>query len=148
MAQKPPTRSDWERLIVKIAGAFGEASIPYHLDASTALYVQGIDFEMDDLDITVKWGCLDCARKLFIKRAPSPISSTPSPSFHFDVDGLKVDVLAYESPTGLGDPADRVQISVAGVRVWTKTVDFYRRHMRADHPLANLVSEHFRNQQS
>ena len=58
MAQKPPTRSDWERLIVKIAGAFDEASIPYHLDASTALYVQGIDFEMDDLDITVKWGCL------------------------------------------------------------------------------------------
>lgn len=139
---KPPTRSDWERLIVMIAGTLDKERIPYHLDGSTALYVQGIEFEMDDLDITVKWGCLERARRIFSKYAPSPISSVPLSSFHFDADGLKVHVMAYESSTGLGDPVDRVQVSISNIMVWTKTVEFYRRHMRPDHPFAKLVSDH------
>lgn len=131
-----------------IAAKLNEADIPYHLDASTALYVQGFDFEMDDLDVTVKWGCLEQSRESFSQYAPSPISAESPHSFHFHVNGLKVHVMTYESSTGIGSPNDRVQVSVGNVMVWTKTVEFYRRHMRADHPLAKLISERSKDSQN
>lgn len=145
---KPPTRDDWERLIVRVAGALEHERIPYHLDASTALYVHGIDFEMDDLDITVKWGCLEQTRELFKQYAPTPISSAASPSFQFEVDSLIVHVMAHQSSTGIGAANDRTQVTVAHAMVWTKTVEFYHRHIGADHPLKPLVSDWLRQQVS
>ena len=136
----PATRERWENLIAKVAGILDQEGIPYHFDGSTAVYIQGIDFEMDDADVTVKWGYLERAREAFNRFQPSAITSANPPSFACHVDGLKVHVMTYESPTGLGAPSDRVQVSVAGLNVWAKTVDFYRRHIGPDHPLWHSLS--------
>lgn len=140
-----PKRSDWERLIVSVTQSLENAGIIYHLDGSTALFAHGIDFEMDDVDITVKWGQIETTREVFKQYEPSPLRSLSPDSFHFQIDDLKVHVMSYESPTGIGNLNDRVQVLINGSNVWSKTVDFYRRHMSRDHPLTDLVASYLDN---
>ena len=140
-----PKRNDWERLIVGITQTLENADITNHLDGSTAVFVHGIDFEMDDVDITVKWGQIEAARDLFKEHKPSPLPASSPGTFHFQTNGLKVHIMSYESSTGIGDLADREQVTISDTQVWSKTVEFYRRHMPPDHPLAKSVASYIRN---
>ncbi|SFE09225.1 hypothetical protein SAMN05216378_2291 [Paenibacillus catalpae] len=46
----------WWKLVFSVINVFDEGKIPYSFDASTSLFVHGIeDFDMDDLDIMIQW---------------------------------------------------------------------------------------------
>lgn len=134
-----PSRDDWEKVIIEVVNTLDNAKIEYHIDASSSLYVHGIDFDMDDLDITVKWGDIEKSYQGFKKYSPTKLDVNYPPSFKFEVDGNEVHIMSYESPTGLGEPNDRLKIQVNNCDVWSKTIDFYERHMRHDHPLKQAV---------
>lgn len=136
---KSVTRKAWEELIVLIASELEHNGIRYHIDASSALFVHGIDFEMEDLDVTVEWGSLEKARDVFKRFRPSKIEGAKPPSFEFLLDSMEVHLMSYRSSTGIGEASDRVQVAVQETLVWSKTVDFYYRHMKFDHPLLEIA---------
>ena len=137
-----PRRRDWENLIVRIVCDLELNKITYHLDGSTALFAHGINFDMDDLDITLKWGCIEETREVFKEYGPTQITPSNPPSFKFKVGDLSVHVTTYPSTTEIGEASDRTITEVLGRPVWSKTVDFYRMHMQPDHPLWNAVIDY------
>jgi len=114
MIMKTINRNNWERVILNVSSTLENNDIEYHLDGSTSLFAHGIDFEMDDLDITVKWGKIEKTRKVFQKYEPSQISEILPYSFKFDIDKLEVHVLTYEGSTGIGEAKERVQVPIRG----------------------------------
>ena len=140
-----PRREDWENLIVTIVRKLELNAITYHLDASTALFAQGIQFDMDDLDVTVKWGCIEKAREVFKEYEPTQITTAKPHSFKFEVREMSVHVTTYQSATGIGEESERTITEVLGKPVWSKTVDFYHKHMQPDHPLGDVVNDYLEN---
>ena len=132
---KIDTRGSWECVVKLVALTFEQAAIRYHVDASSSLYVQGVEFEMEDLDLTVEWGTLQNARKLFLEYTPSEISSDYPPSFRFIVKSKEVHVMSYQSETGIGSSQDRIKVKVAGSEIWRKTIEFYKQNMASEHKL-------------
>lgn len=135
------TRRQWEQTSISVALALEQAGIRYHVDASSALYVQGVEFEMDDLDLTVEWRKIGDAHELFSEYNPSPIASVYPPSFRFWVDSKEVHVMSYQSPTGIGSPQDRIKFKVGGAEIWSKTIDFYKQSMTPAHKLWKPLSD-------
>ena len=138
-------RRDWENLIVTIVHELELNAITYHLDASTALFAQGVMFDMDDLDVTVKWGCIEEAREVFKEYGPTQITTSIPHSFKFKVGEMSVHVTTYQSTTGIGKESERIITEVLGRPVWSKTVDFYHKHMQPDHPLWDAVNNYLEN---
>ena len=59
-------RSWWD-VIYRVADELEKAGISYSFDASTSLFVHGIEFDMGDVDVTVEWNCLADAHTVFLK---------------------------------------------------------------------------------
>lgn len=138
-----PSRGEWETVIVKVVTVLDDADIEYHIDASSSLYVQGVDFNMDDLDITVKWGSINESHQVFEHYHPTELDGSYPVSFKFKVDEHEVHVMSYESITGIGDSIDRLQVKINNRSVWTKSIHFYEKNMGPNHPLEKALS-HYR----
>ncbi|WP_196161140.1 hypothetical protein [Reinekea sp. G2M2-21] len=138
------TRPDqWSPIILEVCQTLEKAEIRYHADASSSLYVHGFAFNMDDFDVTVEWGKIDQALALFEHCNPSPISGTNPRQFTFRLYGCLVDIMSYESKTGIGPDDERTQVMFAGYRVWSKVPAFYLSRMRKDHPIRAQAHQFF-----
>jgi len=129
------TREKWEKTLHPIVLAFEEADIQYHVDASSSLFFQGVEFEMEDLDLTVEWGKIKNAYELFSLYKPSAVTSEYPPSFRFWINSREVHIMSYESKSGIGAPESRVKVKVSGIEVWCKTIAFYEKSMSPSHRL-------------
>lgn len=133
-------------LIIQVANELTKEKIPYHFDASTSLFVHGIDFDMDDIDVLIQWNCFDRAHNYFRKYGASSIQTTSFSQFFFMVDNMKVHILSSERCSNLEEDNERVIIQKDNQMLWSKTVGFYRRHHSDDHPLAALIDEYLSKQ--
>ena len=134
----------WHKVIPEVCRKIEESGVLYHADASSSLYVCGFEFEMDDFDVTVEWGRIKDVWNLFYKYSPSQISGVNPMQFQFDLSGYKVDVMSYESETGIGPEDERELVHFAGQLVWTKKPSFYLNRMRKDHPIRESALHHFK----
>ena len=141
MLTKP---DQWSPIILEVCQTLEKAGIRYHADASSSLYVHGFAFNMDDFDVTVEWGKIDQALALFDHCNPTPISGTSPRQFTFRLCGYPIDIMAYESETGIGPDDERTQVMFAGYPVWSKVPSFYLSRMRKDHPIRNNAFAFFR----
>lgn len=129
----------WWELIFTIVQVLEENRVPYSFDASTSLFVHGIeDFEMDDLDIMIQWDYFEVVHKLFQKNDPSPINKGGFWQFNFFVDGLEVHMMSSEQINNLAVDDERVLIKKGNTPIWSKSIQFYRRHTTDSH-LAGLI---------
>jgi len=129
------SRCSWEKTVHQIASALDNANIQYHVDASSSLYFQGVEFEMDDLDLTVEWGKINNAHELFSLYSPSIVTLEYPPSFRFWVNSQEVHIMSYQGGTGIGKPQDRIKVNVGGCEIWCKTIAFYKESMTPTHRL-------------
>lgn len=121
----------WWELVFRVVKELDEGNIPYSFDASTSLFVHGIeDFEMDDLDIMIQWDYFETAHKLLQKYNPSPINKGGFWQFNFYVDGMEVHIMSSELITCLEKDEERVAIEKDNITVWSKSIQFYRRHTK------------------
>lgn len=125
----------WQIIIPEICKAIERIGVSYHIDASSSLYVCGLEFEMDDLDVTVEWGRIERVRQAFLGFEPEVISGTDPQMFTFDCRGFPIDIMSYPSESGIGPETERTQVNYYGHTIWTKVPAFYLKHMRQDHPL-------------
>ena len=139
------TRSDWEEVILLVVLSLEKAGIRYHVDASSSLYVHGVEFEMEDLDLTVEWGAIHRARELFLAYHPGAVNGRYPPSFTFSINSKEVHVMSYESVSGVGSAKDRTRVKVAGTEVWSKTIEFYKTHMTVEHKLWKPLNRYLNN---
>ena len=84
----------WHKVIPAVCKKLESADIRYHADASSSLFVNGLDFEMDDFDVTVEWGCIEKSRNLFQNFGPSHIAGSNPKQFNFEISGYKIDILS------------------------------------------------------
>jgi hypothetical protein len=131
--------SSWWKVIYKVADELEKEGIPYSFDGSTSLFVHGIEFEMDDVDVMVQWDNFQKSYSIFRKYRPSLIEEGTFSHFHFFIDNLKVHIMSSESIIDLSNDSERVKIEKDGHVLWSKCIDFYRRHIPSDHPLAVLI---------
>jgi hypothetical protein len=133
----------WNKIIPAICQTLENANIRYHADASSSLFVHGFEFEMDDFDVTVEWSKIESARSAFSEFNPSEISGVSPKKFTFNVSGYAIDVMAYESETGIGPDCERTQVLFSGVEVWSKKPSFYLTRMRTNHPIRSAAFRFF-----
>lgn len=132
-------RDCWWELIYIIADELQNQEIIYSFDSSTALFVHGIEFDMDDIDITVQWDNLEKTHQLFQKYGASQIIKTNFSEFHFSINSFKVHVISSEKILDLTVDPERVCIRREGHFMCSKTLQFYRKRITLDHPLADLI---------
>lgn len=120
--------SSWWKVIYKIADELEKEGIPYSFDASTSLFVHGIEFEMDDVDIMVQWDNFERAYSLFQKYGASSIAEGAFSHYYFFIDDLKIHIMSSERIINLSNDQERVKIEKDGYVLWSKCIDFYRRH--------------------
>jgi len=135
------SRIKCEKIIKVVVALLEQEGIRYHLDASSALYAQGVEFNMEDLDVTVEWGKINTAHALFSQHNPGTVTAAYPPSFRFYIDSREVHVMSYQSETGIGSNQDRTKVKVAGTEVWCKTIEFYKRNMTPSHRLWGPLHE-------
>lgn len=133
--------SSWWKVIYKMADELAKEGVPYSFDGSTSLFVHGIQFEMDDVDIMVQWDNFQRAHSIFQKYGASPIEEGCFLHFHFFIDSLKIHIMSSEEIQNLSNHQERVKLEKDGLVLWFKCIDFYRRHISSDHPLAGLIDE-------
>lgn len=129
----------WWELIYILADELKKEKIVYHFDSSTSLFVHGIDFNMDDIDITVQWDCFEKVHKHFERYNVNSIKKAAHHELHFNINCFKIHVISSESSSDLQKDKDRVMLSRDGYTLWSKTPSSYRSRITLDHPLADLV---------
>lgn len=134
----------WQFVIPEICKKLEELNVRYHADASSSLFVNGFEFEMDDFDVTVEWGSIDRVRSAFEHLNPTYVTGTNPRQFHFELSEHKIDVMSYESNTGIGPQSERQVVVFAGTEVWTKKPSFYLSRMRKDHPIRSAALQYFK----
>lgn len=118
----------WWRHILWLCNLLCEQDIPYHLDGSTALFVQGSAEEMDDLDITIQPNCFVRTHALFAPYSPCEIQVVDAELSHFFffIDGRKFHFLSYgDENVRLSQDPERIPIMHNGQTVIAKSLSFF-----------------------
>lgn len=131
-------------LIIELADKLNELQIPYHFDASTSLFVHGIDFDMDDIDIMVEWNSFEKSHEYFMDYGAEPVMITTFFQFYVTMDGLPIHFLSSPRALNFSNDAERVQIIKEKHVIWSKSIEFYRRNHSDDHPLAGLIDDYLK----
>ncbi len=139
------TDPQWQ-VILQVAHKLNLAGIPYHFDASTILFVHGIEIEMDDVDISIQWDEFEVAHDLFADYCATPIIEKDSwHQFRAIIDGVDLHFLSAKGMMDLKTHSEREQLFIKDTVLWSKTVTFYRRHMDNDHPWIARVDQFLQN---
>lgn len=129
----------WWELIYILADELVQQEIVYNFDDETILFVHGIEFDMDDIDITVQWDCFERVHQFCQKYQASEIQKTNFWEFHFAIGGLTVHMITSTFLNQLEEDTDRVMIEREGHTLWSKSLLFYRKHLTPDHPYVELA---------
>ncbi|WP_164669835.1 hypothetical protein [Virgibacillus doumboii] len=140
-----PNPKKWWEIIFKLVNELKENNIIYSFDASTALFVNGIDsFDMEDLDIMIQWDCYEGAYEMFKKYSPTPASQKGGFwHFRFYVDGMEIHLMSSEEINNLQEDPERRCIEKEGVKIWSKSIYFYRRYTN-DFFLKKLIDDYIK----
>ncbi|WEG11698.1 hypothetical protein PU629_16320 [Pullulanibacillus sp. KACC 23026] len=122
--------NQWWKIIFGLVNELDENNITYSFDASTSLFVNGIDnFDMEDLDIMIQWDCYEIAFRVFGKYSPTSISQKNGfYHFRFYINDLEIHLMSSDQINYLNKDPDRVCIQKDGVKIWSKSIHFYRRY--------------------
>jgi len=124
----------WAEIILIVCEKLDSANVRYHADASSSLYVNGFNFEMDDFDVTVEWGSIERVRSIFFQYYPTEVSGNNPSKFIFKINGKCIDVMSYKSKSGIGPASERHRVKFSGKYIWSKKPSFYLERVSAAHP--------------
>lgn len=89
----------WD-IIKKLTSMFKENNISYHFDASTSVFIHGIEFEMDDIDVVFMYKEKERVKELFMDYNMSQsqvVDEIGLEYFFAEIDTQKVHCLFYDS---------------------------------------------------
>lgn len=127
--------------ICYLSKLFDDNGIEYQFDASTAVYIHGIEFEMDDLDLCILKAYKEKVLELLssFKRTEMEVYENRMEYCYVQIEDVKVHLMFPYYKTDCQE--ETRDIIYNGVSMHTKTMEFYRRHKGDDHPLAKRIDE-------
>lgn len=126
-------------VICYLARLFESNNIEYQFDASTSVFIHGIDFIMDDIDVIVLKQYKDKVMQLLAEYEKTDIIvyNNSMEYFFAHLQGQKVHIMfPYSKKDCIEETRDIVH---NGIKIHTKTLEFYRRHIKEDNPLLPLI---------
>lgn len=127
------------KVICYLAELFEVNSIEYQFDASTSVFIHGVEFIMDDIDVIILKQYKDKVKQLLTDYNQTDIEITQNSMEYFfvEIENQKVHLMfPYSKKDCTEETRDIIHY---GVIVHTKTMEFYRRHIKDDNPLLPLI---------
>jgi hypothetical protein len=137
----------WWELIYILTDELNSQNIAYCYDASTSLFVNGIDFEMNDIDILVQWDCFRKSFGYFEKYGAYMIENTQINEFKFKINSYIIHVKSEKSISNIEQMKGKLKIERDGYILWSRDPRIYREKISLDHPLADLIDVFFEKTQ-
>jgi len=135
------------KVICYLAELFSKHGINYQFDGSTAVFIHGVEFEMDDIDI---WICADSKEKL--SRLLNHFEKTDllkhddyMEHCYINIEGISVHVMFIHGKPKFTD--ETRDIIYDGIKIHTKNIEFYRNHTNKENPLIPLIDDWFNRKQ-
>lgn len=118
---------------------FDDNSIEYQFDGSTSVFIHGIEFEMDDLDICVLMAYKEKVLDLLLpfERTEMKVYENRMEYCYVQMGDVKVHLMFPYYKTDCQE--ETRDIIHNGTSIHTKTMEFYRRHLDYKHPLAQRI---------
>ena len=129
------------KVICYLAELFESNKIEYQFDASTSVFIHGVEFPMDDIDVVILKQYKENVRRLLVEfeQTDMEIYNNSMEYFFVHIHGLKVHLMfPYFKKDCIEETRDIIHNSV---RIHTKTMEFYRRHIKDDNPLLPLIEK-------
>ena len=138
-------KEQW-KVIKKLAYSFEAKNIHYHFDASTSVFVHGIEFEMDDIDIVFMWNEENLLREVlkdYIVSETKYMKDIGLKYFFAEFEGEKIHCLFYGDDNSMVTEkefnSNAVVLNVEGQSIMTQSLDFYLRNSKDKNNLKPLI---------
>lgn len=131
-------KEQWN-VICYLAELFDCNNIEYQFDASTSVFIHGVEFIMDDIDVVILKQHEEKVRKLFSEYEQTDIEiyNNSMEYFYVQINDQKVHLMfPYFKKDCVEETRD---IIYNGIKIHTKTMEFYRNHIKEDNPLVPLI---------
>lgn len=130
-------------IIKELAKLFQENDTRYHFDGSTSVFVHGIHFDMDDIDIVFPFDSINETRELFKEYDPSEVRYVKNiglKHFCLYIRDEKIHCLFYEC--SFDDfSKEEVKLVKDYQVIWAKSLNFYLRHAKKEDILVPQIKE-------
>lgn len=126
-------------VICYLAEIFDRNNIEYQFDASTSVFIHGVEFLMDDIDVIVLKQYKEKVRQLLAeyKQTDMETGDNSMEYFFVQIQNQKVHLMfPYFKKDCIDETRDIIH---NGVKIHTKTMEFYHRHIKKDNPLLPLI---------
>lgn len=126
-------------VICYLAKLFEINDIEYQFDASTSVFIHGVEFIMDDIDVIILKQYKDKVIQLLsdFNQTEIEIIQNSMEYFFAEIENQKVHLMfPYSKQDCTEETRDIIH---HGVNVHTKTMEFYRRYIKEDNPLLPLI---------
>lgn len=136
------------RVIKKLANILEESNISYHFDASTSVFIHGIDFEMDDIDIVFMYSEREKVKEVFkdYKMSLSErVCEIGLEYFFIEVEGQQVHCLFYESSQAINQDEfnkDAEVLLIEGQKMMVQSLEFYLKYSKDKQKLKPRIREY------
>jgi hypothetical protein len=138
-------KEQW-RVIKKLAYLFETNNIHYHYDASTTVFVHGIEFEMDDIDIVFMWNeenTLKEVLKDYIVSETKYMKEIGLKYFFSEIDGQKIHCLFYGDEDTIATKeefnSNAAILSIDGQNIMAQSLEFYLRYSKDKNNLRQRI---------
>ncbi|WP_102398755.1 hypothetical protein [Haloimpatiens massiliensis] len=140
-------KNQWS-VIKSLASIFEQNNIKYHYDASTSVFVHGIEFEMDDIDIVFMWHEENHLKEVFKGYGVTKteyIQEIGLKYFWMEIDGQKIHCLLYKSDNSnltekeFNKNAEAVYVD--GQKIMTQTLEFYLKNCKDKNNLKTKICD-------
>jgi hypothetical protein len=138
-------KEQW-RVIKKLAHLFETNNIHYHYDASTTVFVHGIEFEMDDIDIVFMWNEENTLKEIlknYIVSETKYMKEIGLKYFFAEIDGQKIHCLFYGDEDTIATEeefnSNAAILSIDGQNIMAQSLEFYLRYSKDKNNLRQRI---------
>jgi len=140
------TEAAWS-VIRQVAGELDEAGIAYVLTGDSALFAQGVELDLREIQFDIQWDLFPKAEEIFAGDGAGDVTRTTRRAwFSFEREGLRVEIHCRFNTVVAADP-ERIAAEHDGFRIYAKHWQHYRRALPKSDPRQERINLHTRRKQ-
>jgi len=127
------------RVICNLAELFATNGIKYQFDGSTAVFIHGVEFDMDDIDVYISSDSKEKVLFLLSDYEKTELQTYNQIMEHcyINIGGVSIHTMFPFNKTDFNE--ETRDIIYDGIKIHTKNIEFYRRHAKKESPLIPLI---------
>jgi len=131
---------EW-KVICFLAELFQTNGIKYQFDGSTTVFIHGVVFDMEDVDVYISYDSKETVLSMLNGHEMTELKNYNHVMEHcyININGVLVHAMFVFAKTDFSEEARDIVYN--GVKIHTKNIEFYRRHTKKDNPLIPLIDD-------